>query len=251
MTTINSDSAQQALRGKVGAGVRGAVSRFYPNYVSENDLFLSMVARYLRQDSIVLDAGCGSGSFRYSWKQKVQFLVGCDLTEELPRNLNIDVGVFADLAHLPFAHETFDVIFSHYVMEHVDAPRDVFSEFARVLKPGGKLIILTPSKYHYVSLLGRSLPHWFHERISELRGNAAHDAFPTRYIANSRAELTRQGKASALVLIEFIATEARPNYLMWSLPSFLLGVAYERVVNRFDTLSPLRSSIISVFERPE
>lgn len=247
---LNSDGAQQAVRGKVGTGVRGAISKFYPNYVSENDLFLATVARYLREDFIVLDAGCGSGGFRYSWKQKVEFLVGCDLTEELPRNSNIDAGVFADLAHLPFASGTFDVIFSHYVMEHVDAPGDVFSEFARILKPGGKLIILTPSKYHYVSLLGRSLPHWFHERIGELRGNAAHDVFPTRYVANSRADLTRHGKASGLALIEFIATEARPNYLMWSLPSFLLGVAYERVVNRFDMLSPLRSSIIAVFEQP-
>lgn len=249
MARINSEAPPQALRGKVGAGVKGALSRFYPNYVSENDLFLDLVPRYLRQDSIVLDAGCGNGSFRYSWKQQVQFLVGCDLTEGLPRNSNINAGVFADLARLPFASESFDVIFSHYVMEHVGKPRDVFSEFARVLKPGGKLIILTPSKYHYVALLGRALPHWFHERIGELRGNTAHDIFPTRYVANSRAELTGYGKESGLALIEFIATEARPNYLMWSLPSFLLGVAYERVVNRFSMLSAFRSSIIAVFEQ--
>lgn len=251
MTTMNSEGAQQPVRGKVGLGVRNALARFYPNYTSENDLFLDMVARYLRADSVVLDAGCGSGAFRYGWKQQVQFLVGCDLDDGLPRNANIHAGAFADLAQLPFTSQAFDVVFSHYVMEHIDAPQPVFAEFGRVLKPGGKLILLTPSKHHYVALLGRLLPHWFHEKIGGLRGNAAHDVFPTRYRANSHADLNRYGPAAELALVEYMTTEARPNYLMWSLPSFLLGVAYERVVNRFHALSPFRSSIIAVFERLE
>lgn len=179
-----------------------------------------------------------------------RLLVGCDRTDVLRGNPNFHLATHADLGRLPFLDRSFDVIFARYVLEHLERPEDVFTELARVLKPGGRLIVLTPSKYHYVAVAGRWTPFWVHRAVSVLRGDSRQDVFPTRYRANSRADLTRLASAAGLLMIEIRAKEASPNYLLWSLPAFLLGVAYERLVNRFEWLAPFRSSIIAAFERP-
>lgn len=248
-TSVN--SVPDRLKGHVGVGVKRAFARFYPDYISETAVFADCVSQCLNEDSVVLDAGCGSGAFfPYPWKNRVRFLAGCDASSAVARNVSLGAGVFANLTHLPFADRSFDVIFSRYVLEHLDAPTIVFAEFARVLKPGGKLIVLTPSKYHYVSMLGRLSPHWIHELVGKVRANRAHDIFPTRFRANSEADIAGLAKEAGLVVNDYITMEARPNYLMWSLPSFLLGVSYERTVNRFNLLDGLRSSVIAVLERP-
>jgi SAM-dependent methyltransferase len=248
--TISSQEKCPILKGRLGGGVREAFSFFYPGYRTESDVFAECITRYLNRNSVVLDAGCGKGMFfRYPWKSQVQLLVGCDIEASVSCNPNISSGICANLMRLPFVQDSFDIVFSHYVLEHLESPHTVFSEFCRVLKHGGKLIVLTPSKYHYVSTLSRMTPHLFHETISRIRGNEEHDAFPTKYIANCKRELVRNAEQSGLILREFITKEASPNYLLWSLPSFLLGVAYERFVNSLAFMSPFRSSIIATFEK--
>jgi ubiquinone/menaquinone biosynthesis C-methylase UbiE len=248
--TISSQKRYPVLKGRLGVGVREAFSFFYPGYTTESDIFSECITRYLHKNSVVLDAGCGKGIFfRYPWRSQVQLLVGCDVEGSVSCNPNISSGICADLMQLPFVQDSFNIVFSHYVLEHLEDHHVVFSEFCRILKHGGKLIVLTPSKYHYVSTLSRMTPHWFHEAVSKVRGNVEHDAFPTKYVANCKGELVRHAEKSGLVLREFITKEASPNYLLWSLPSFLLGVAYERFVNSLAFMSPFRSSIIAIFEK--
>jgi SAM-dependent methyltransferase len=243
-------SKERILKGHVGLGVKKAFSFFYSEHLNHDELFAQEIARYLTTESFVLDAGCGNGtSFRYDWKQYVRYLVGCDVRSLISKNTNVMVAIRANLAYLPFARDSFDIIFSRYVLEHLNAPGIIFSEFARILRPGGKLIVLTPSKYHYAVLLSRLTPHRFHEFVSALRGNSPEDTFPTKYLCNSRTDLIRHAQEAGLTVKKFIQTEDCPNYLLWSLPSFLTGVAYERIVNYLDFLSAFRVSILAIFQR--
>jgi SAM-dependent methyltransferase len=50
--------------------------------------------------------------------------------------------------HLPFADESFDLITSYDVFEHVHDLDKVFDECMRVLKPGGRLLAIFPPFYH-------------------------------------------------------------------------------------------------------
>lgn len=249
--TLDVEDQEPRLKGRVGKGVHWAFSHFYPDDSNGSDLFAQVVCQYFRKDAIVLDAGCGSGQlYPYRWRERVRLLVGCDVGPGLRHNTSVDGAVTSDLAALPFRDESFDLVFSRYVLEHIANPECVVREVARVLRPGGSFVNLTPSKYHYVTAISRFSPHRFHERVGRLRGNQPEDVFPTRYRANSRPQLLRYGAGAGLAVDRYIAKEAPPSYLSWSLPVFLFGVAYERIVNQFAILAPLRVSIVAVFRRP-
>ena len=68
-----------------------------------------------------------------------------------------------DLLSANFEPNSFDIINVSHVIEHVPHPRQLFSELAKVLKPGGTLIIKTPNSKAF----GRKLfgTNWFPDDI--------------------------------------------------------------------------------------
>lgn len=55
---------------------------------------------------------------------------------------------------LPYPPNTFDVILSNEVIEHVQDDRQALVEMARVLKPGGRLILFCPNRWYFVETHG-------------------------------------------------------------------------------------------------
>ena len=161
-----------------------------------------------------------------------------------------DAGLCADIYALPFRDNSFDVVFSIYVLEHVDRPCELAAEIARVLRPGGVCLTLTPNLYHYVTLASRLTPTSFHKIVNERRGRASDDTFPTCYRLNSRRALDRHFSAAGLKTEAIDAIEVQPNYLSFSALSYALGVAYERLVNASDLGALLRVNRIGVFRKP-
>jgi SAM-dependent methyltransferase len=112
----------------------------------------------------VLDAGCGGGGMPLSLAEEARAVVGIDpidrfrdagtrlAAERGCRNLSFAV---ADGMALPFLNETFDLVLSHAVIEHVpDAPR-YLRECVRVLRRGGHVYLSTAP---YLSFAGAHLP---------------------------------------------------------------------------------------------
>jgi ubiquinone/menaquinone biosynthesis C-methylase UbiE len=100
----------------------------------------------LRPADVVLDNGCGTAKFAAWNAGQVRLMVGSD-----PATLFADAAVErvalskADSRRLPFADGSFDKAFSIDVLEHF--PRDVIdaylAETARVLRPGGRLLVFS------------------------------------------------------------------------------------------------------------
>lgn len=212
--------------------------------------FIEVLNQYVTPDSRVLDVGAGAGELnRYQLRGNCKEIVGVDLDPRVTENPLLDRGLVADATRIPCDNESFDVAFSIYVLEHVDSPEEFAAEVGRVLKPGGYFLSLTPNKYHYVPLMASLTPTSFHRWYNRRRGRDGEDTFPTYYRLNSRAALEKCFQPAGLELQALEMIECQPNYLQFSLPSYLCGVAYERLVNASSLLEGLRVNSISVFRK--
>ena len=116
----------------------------------------------------IADAGSGFGQYVYYLSKKFLLaqITGLDIKQEQVDECNVffsSIGLkervnfkYADLTTLE-AKENYDLILSVDVMEHIEEDRAVFQRFYKGLKPGGVLLISTPSD------LGGSNVHHEHE----------------------------------------------------------------------------------------
>jgi SAM-dependent methyltransferase len=151
---------------------------------------------------------------------------------------------------LPLPDASFDTVLSTHVAEHLAHPEAAFGEMARVLRPGGRLLLLTPNRLHYVPLLARFLPQRLHVAVNRRRGLVEQDVSPTLYRANTAADLRRLASGAGLRLERLEAFETEPEYLAFHPLAYALGVLYERLVNRHRVLAPLRVNLLLVARRP-
>src|SRR5579884_2674922 len=122
---------------------------------SESEIFDELVLRHGSSDSLALDLGCGRGAEGHDYRGMLGRVLGCDRDPRALSNPYLDEVVIADLEDLPFAEASFDLVFSRAVFEHLERPATVFGEIRRVLKPGGRLVVMTPNRNHYVTLISR------------------------------------------------------------------------------------------------
>lgn len=231
--------------------VRALAERLYPDYQTESDLLHEVITHQLPESGRVLDVGCGGGElFPHDYRSDGRPVIGLDLDPALVDNPLLDAAVWGSVDAMPFDDATFDLIYSRYVLEHLPEPEATFAEVARVLRPGGTFVVLTPNRRHYVSIIARLTPHVFHRAFNASRGRAEEDTFPTLYRANSRGKLRALARSAGLREAEARMIETRPNYLMFSVPTFLMGVAYERMVSATSLLAGLRVNILATYEKP-
>ncbi len=112
----------------------------------------------------ILDNGCGGGGMCVSFAEETTFVVGIDPTDRfreagvrLARERQVGNVRFvqADGTRLPFPSETFDLVLSHAVIEHVADPLAYLQEARRVLKASGLCFLETAP---YLSPSGAHLP---------------------------------------------------------------------------------------------
>ena len=110
-----------------------------------NERYRREVERYLRKEMAVLEVGCGTGLLLS--KINVRKKLGCDFSKRLLAQLRErDFQLIgADAESLPFKADSFDLVYSVNLLEHVPHPDKVISEGMRVLKRGGKLVLITPN----------------------------------------------------------------------------------------------------------
>jgi ubiquinone/menaquinone biosynthesis C-methylase UbiE len=104
----------------------------------------------------VLEIGLGQGADSEQIIRRGGSWSGIDLTEEALyrtkkrfelRNLDYVDIQRASALNIPYASETFDIVFSHGVLHHIPNISRAQSEIARVLKPGGMLVAMLYAKY--------------------------------------------------------------------------------------------------------
>ena len=118
--------------------------------------------------STVLDVGCGPGQLTAALSKIADAVFGVDFSEHMISEArksypNIDFHV-ANAERLPFDDGSFDVVVCCYVANHFARPVTAFRDQHRTLKPGGRLVVISPIQHEQVSMgvllqaLSESLP---------------------------------------------------------------------------------------------
>jgi SAM-dependent methyltransferase len=91
----------------------------------------------------LLDVGCGPKPYRRLLGDRTTSWVGVDQARSASGPTLADVVV--DLcAALPFKEGSFDTVLCTQVLEHIPNPQHLMEEMARVLRPGGRLVLTAP-----------------------------------------------------------------------------------------------------------
>jgi SAM-dependent methyltransferase len=97
------------------------------------------------EGSVVLDLGCGPGSFDFRKRTRWKILASDILPLSPPEPRQPNVHWFrADASYMPIADDSVDAVVSHYVFEHVTDLQGTLDETTRVLKPNGLLYCAQP-----------------------------------------------------------------------------------------------------------
>jgi SAM-dependent methyltransferase len=229
--------------------------RIVPQLRFNQAIYEDVVTEHVTEQTVWLDAGCGHHIFPV-WREeaehrlvnKADLVIGCDLDHlSLRRHRTLDRLVVADLTALPFKAGSVSLITCNMVVEHLDQPLEVFAEFARTLKSGGRIIVHTPHVYSHFVMGSRFVPRRFKLRlVKALDGRLEVDVFRTRYRANAPIKL--RGLMASVGLRQETCRMLASDAILAMAHPFLtaLELLYIRVTLR-PTFKFLRVSILATF----
>lgn len=228
---------------------------FYPEFQNNWDdiRFRELLLTRIKPEYSCLDYGAGRGNVSYmNFREFATFVAGIDPASEVFENPFLHEAKVLPLpsGKIPYDDNSFDFIFSDNVMEHVQDPVTVFEEIRRVLKPGGTFIAKTPNQRHYMPMIARTTPIWFHRFYNRLRGREGEDTFPTEYQCNSPGIVKKTAQKTGLIPVQFQMWEGRPEYLRMFTLGYIVGLIYERFVNSSEKFSSLRCVMVFELQNP-
>lgn len=149
--------AQRAMNSKFVAAVYEHLWRPVSFYAASGvttraEMRRAAASLRLSEAKTLLDVACGPGNFTGSLAQHLDrngHAIGLDISESMLTRAVLDNSqpqscyVRGDATRLPFADETFDAVCCFGALYLMPQPFDVAHEMIRVLKPGGRLAILT------------------------------------------------------------------------------------------------------------
>ncbi len=156
---------------------RQTITKAYARWAPVYDLVFGAVFERGRHAAIaaaeriggrVLEVGVGTGLSLPHYSKDCR-VCGVDISEPMLRKARDRVAQFGlnnveglwvmDAEHLSFPDESFDVVVAQYVVTTVPNPEATLDEFARVLKPGGEIVLV--SRVGAEAGLRRALEHGF------------------------------------------------------------------------------------------
>lgn len=140
---------------------RGAIVKAYGRWAPIYDLVFGLVFERGREAAVaaadriggrILEAGVGTGLSLPTYSSNSR-LVGIDISEPMLRKAlarvraldlrHVEGLAVMDVERLSVADASFDVVVAQYVVTAVPDPEATLDEFARVLKPGGEIVLLS------------------------------------------------------------------------------------------------------------
>jgi len=140
--------------------------RRFEKYSSEIRVLEEYIRHEARPGAVikVLEAGCGR-----EWHLRPEGveleITGVDLDEKAldhrkHKQKDLDKAIAGDLRTLPLPPRRFDIVYSSFVLEHIEGAERALDNMVHALRPGGLLILRVPDLGGVQTFLARRLPHW-------------------------------------------------------------------------------------------
>lgn len=157
-------AADEELLQTLGA-LDGALN--YRNWI------LGLAEPYVRDAHDILEVGAGHGTFTSELSQSATVTaleLGSEALARLRERFGADPSVaVSDKSLAELATDQFDVAFLSNVLEHIEDDVQALSQLARVVKPGGHVIVFSPAFMLLYSEFDASIGHHHRYRLKVLR----------------------------------------------------------------------------------
>lgn len=142
------EAEERAKRWSNGDGYNNYITKEFNSFRKE--AWKQQIGKLLEGDGLrILDVGCGPGFFSCILSEMGHKVTGIDASEGMLSHarenadiLNVNPSFFImDVNAIDFPDDTFDVVISRNVTWTLEHPGEVYAEFKRLVKPGGKVIV--------------------------------------------------------------------------------------------------------------
>lgn len=210
----------------------------------------------------ILEAGCGQ-----AWALNLDGLkyeiTGVDLSEEAlnirkNQQKDLDKIIVGDLRTVEIESNYYDVIYSSYVLEHIDGAEQVLDNFFTWLKPKGVLILRIPDAETVYGFVSKQSPFWvhvFYKKYIQGKPNAGkpgYDPFPAFFdpVVSSSGLQEYCSKHNLPIKIAYSYAVTNPEIMFQAFP--ILGKFIYKMIGvlSFGKLASDRNDIVFIIEKP-
>lgn len=205
------------------------------------EVYRNKVIDYLNKDTFWVDLGCGDNDFVKEYGYLTKKAIGVDLLEPADKSIPF---IKSDIKTLPFETESVDLITLRFVIEHIENIERDLADAVRVLKPNGKLVLITTNLSNpfirIASFIPWNIKQKFITNVFKVNDN---DVFPTYHQFNKPSKFEmglNQLKPKEIIYISdinYINNIAFVIFLFWHL------------LTKFFGLKKTRTNILGVFEK--
>lgn len=191
-----------------------------PSFAAQARAARERILAAVDADRPVLDLGCGTGPFAAEVLDRGGRWIGLDRDPAMAAGARWRTGrtraLVGEAARLPFADRAFGAVVSLGLFEYLVFPERVLAEAARVVRPGGAIVVTVPRR----EAPGR---RWLGAAAPLLRALGRPDPFDLRRARRIRPAVAARWAAAAGMPL----TEVRrvvPAVLPWPIDRFLPGL---------------------------
>jgi 2-polyprenyl-3-methyl-5-hydroxy-6-metoxy-1,4-benzoquinol methylase len=173
----------------------GPRQRLRFGYFTPDDVYEAIVAKLVTPGCSWIDLGCGREVFPGNPRlarqlaSRCKLLMGVDESENILENEFLHERAQSSIQSFR-TRRTFDLATLRMVAEHIGDPDAALESLARLVRPGGRVVIYTINRWSPLSVASWIVPFRFHHALKKFVWNTEEkDTFPVAYKMNTRREL--------------------------------------------------------------